>query len=182
MKWLAENYMIRRGWTIEGTMPPVAKAIIIGVPHTSNWDFFVFLAFIHHFDLNVRFLIKDSFMVWPISWFMRRWGAIPVDRTSHHNLIDSVVRSFDEHDEMFLVMAPEGTRGKTDRWKSGFWRMADAADVPIVMVGVDGKRKWLGIGPSLKVDGDPDAWIDQASTFYADKDGLSPQNKGPVAL
>ena len=182
MKWLSERYILLRGWTIEGSMPPVSKAIVIGVPHTSNWDFFMFLAFVHHFDLRVRFLIKDGLMIWPLSWFMNRWGAIPVDRTSHHDLIDSVVRSFDEHDEMILVMAPEGTRGRADRWKSGFWRMADAADVPIVMVYVDGESKRLGIGPSVKVDGDPDAWIDQAAAFYADIHGLKPQNKGPVAL
>ena len=182
MKWLSEKYILWRGWTIEGTMPPVSKVIVIGVPHTSNWDFFMFLAFVHHFDLRVRFLIKDGLMIWPLSWFMNRWGAIPVDRTSRHDLIDSVVRSFDEHDEMILVMAPEGTRRRADRWKSGFWRMADAADVPIVMGYLDGESKRLGIGPSVKVDGDPDAWIVQAAAFYADIHGLKPQNKGRVAL
>jgi len=182
MKWLSEKYLIMRGWTIEGTMPPVSKAIVIGVPHTSNWDFFMFLAFVHHHDLHVKFLIKDNLMVWPLSWFMKRWGAIPVDRTSSHHLIDSVVQSFNDHDEMILVMAPEGTRGRTDRWKSGFWRMADAANVPIVMVGVDGATKRLEIGPSVKVDGDPDAWIDQAADFYTDIHGLRPENKGPVQL
>jgi len=182
MKWLSEKYLTMRGWTIEGTMPQASKFVIIGAPHTSNWDFMVFLALIHHFDLRVRFLIKDNVMVWPLSWFMTRWGAISVDRSSGHHLIDTVVASFDESDEMILVLAPEGTRSKADRWKSGFWRMADAADVPIVMAYVDGETKRLGAGPAVKVDGDPDAWIEQANAFYSDKHGLNPHNAGPVQL
>lgn len=182
MKRLLEKLIVWRGWTIEGTKPMVKKAVFIGVPHTSNWDFFLFMAVIHHFDIKVRFLIKDGLMKWPLSWILIRLGAVPVDRSSPHNLIDSVVTSFDQHDELMLLVAPEGTRGRADHWKSGFWRMADAADVPVIMSFIDGETKRTGLGPTLKVDGDPEAFMVQAREFYSDKHGLKPSNASPVQL
>ena len=81
-----------------------------------------------------------------------------------------------------LAIAPEGTRAGGSKWKSGFWRIADGADVPVVMAFVDCDTKRMGFGPSLKVNGDIDAWMVQAQAFYADKRGLKPQNLGPVEL
>jgi 1-acyl-sn-glycerol-3-phosphate acyltransferase len=160
----------------------VKKAVIIGVPHTSNWDFFLFLGAIHRFDIQVKFLIKDGLMKWPLSLLLTRLGAVPVDRSSHHNLIDSVVTSFAQHDEMMLLIAPEGTRARADHWKSGFWRMADAADVPVILSFIDGETKRTGFGPTLRIDGDPEAFMAQAREFYSDKHGLEPRNAGPVQL
>jgi 1-acyl-sn-glycerol-3-phosphate acyltransferase len=182
MSWLCEKYILWRGWEIVGTKPDVKKAVIIGVPHTSNWDFLLFIAVIHHFDMRVRFLIKDGLMKWPLSLLFARLGAVPVDRSSRHHLIDSVVKSFDAHDEIMLLVAPEGTRSRADRWKSGFWRMADAADVPVAMSFIDGETKRTGFGPTVKINGDPDAFMAEAKDFYADKHGLKPSNAGPVRL
>ena len=120
-------------------------------------------------------------MVWPLSWFMVRWGAVPVAHTSHH-LTEAVIESFSQHDDMMLVLAPEGTRAKADRWRSGFWRMAEAADVPVIMLFLDASKKRTGIGPVLKIDGDPAAFMSKAADFYADKRGFKPQNEGPVRL
>ena len=83
---------------------------------------------------------------------------------------------------MYLVIAPEGTRGVADAWKSGFWRIADAADIPVVMGFIDGVTKTTGLGPSALIDGDPSAWIEQASVFYEDKRGVDPKNRTPVVL
>ena len=94
----------------------------------------------------------------------------------------TAVSAFESHDELVLVIAPEGTRERVESWKSGFWRIADAADVPIVMAFVDGEAKTTGFGPALKVNGDPEAWIAEAADFYADINGLKPTNRGAVAL
>ena len=182
MKWLSEKLITWRGWTIVGTKPTVNKAVFIGVPHTSNWDFLLFMGVIHHFDIQVRFLIKDGLMKWPLSVLFTHLGAIPVDRSSHHHLIESVARSFDENDEMMLLVAPEGTRARSDHWKSGFWRMAEAADVPVIMSFIDGETKTTGLGPTVKIDGDLEAFMELAREFYVDKHGLDPRNKGPVQL
>jgi 1-acyl-sn-glycerol-3-phosphate acyltransferase len=182
MKWLSEKFILWRGWTIEGTRPSVDKAVFIGVPHTSNWDFFLFMATIYHFDIQVKFLIKDGLMKWPLGPLLLRLGAVPVDRSSRHNLIASVVASFDSHDQMMLLVAPEGTRARSERWKSGFWRMAEAANVPVIFSFIDGATKRTGLGPTVYVNGDPEALMVQAREFYADKHGLKPSNAGPVEL
>jgi 1-acyl-sn-glycerol-3-phosphate acyltransferase len=182
MKALSAWAARRLGWSIVGLLPDDPKLVMIGAPHTSNWDFFLFLAALHHFDLTVRFMIKDGLMVWPASWFFRRLGAIPVDPTSTHGLVGAAVKAFSESDRMVLVLSPEGTRSKAEGWKSGFWRIADAADVPVTMTFIDSPTKTIGLGPTLRIDGDPESWMEHARGFYADKYGLKPQNVSPVAL
>jgi 1-acyl-sn-glycerol-3-phosphate acyltransferase len=182
MKALSEWVMRRMGWSIVGSLPDDPKLVMIGAPHTSNWDFFLFLAALNHFDLKVRFMIKDGLMRWPASWFFRRFGAIPVDPTSAHGLVDAAVASFDESETMTLVLSPEGTRARAETWKSGFWRIADAADVPVMMTFIDGATKTIGLGPVERINGDPEAWMVTARAFYADKYGVKSQNVSPVQL
>ncbi len=97
-------------------------------------------------------------------------------------MVESVSRYFQENDEVLLVITPEGTRGKAKVWKSGFWRIADALDVPVYMGFVDAATKTTGFGPARKIDGDPHAWMDAARVFYADKQGLKSSRRGPVIL
>ncbi len=182
MKALSAWVVRRLGWSIIGSMPDDPKLVMIGAPHTSNWDFFLFLAALHHFDLTVRFMIKDGLMVWPASWFFGRLGAIPVETASPHSLVEAAVNVFDESDRMLLVLSPEGTRAKAKGWKSGFWRIADAADVPVTMTFIDSPTKTFGVGPTLRIDGDPASWMEHAREFYADKYGVKAQNVSPVEL
>jgi 1-acyl-sn-glycerol-3-phosphate acyltransferase len=170
------------GWTFTGTAPESPKSVVVGFPHTSNWDFFVYLAVMDHVGVRSKFLAKRGLFVGPLGWLMRRWGGIPVDRASGTVLVDTAIASFESHDELVLVIAPEGTRAAAATWKSGFWRIADAADVPVVMAFIDGESKTAGFGPAVRIAGDPQAWIDQAATFYEDMTGLRPGNRGPVSL
>lgn len=182
MKWLCEKLLLLFGWRFEGGLPDEPRMVVVGFPHTSNWDFFIFLAALRYFDMRVRFLAKAPLFRGPLGWLMRRWGGIPVETSAHHDLVATVVSAFEEHGEMILVIAPEGTRARTDVWKSGFWRIATAADVPVVMAFIDGGTKRVGLGPSRRIDGDPQRWMDGAADFYVDKRGLKPQNRGPVTL
>jgi len=179
MKWLSEMWLRLTGWTFEGSVPDQPKLVIIGYPHTSNWDFFVLLAVVGHFDLDARFLAHQGLFVGPFGWRLRKWGAIPVQGDAA-KVSAALVEAFDGADSLILIIAPEGTRAGGSAWKSGFWRIADAADVPVVMGFVDGKTKRTGFGPALKVEGDPDRWMEQARIFYADKQGLKVQNRGPL--
>ncbi len=180
MKWLSRRFLIARGWRFSGAIPDEPKYVIIGFPHTSNWDLFVFLAVMDHFQIRARFLAKDGLFKGPLGWLMRRWGGISVGTSTA--LVDIAVASFEAEDEMVLVIAPEGTRARTDAWRSGFWRIADAADVPVVMGFVDGATRRVGLGPAVRVGGDPGRWMDRAGHFYADKNGLKPHNRGAVTL
>jgi len=181
MQWLSEQYFRLTGWTFVGSVPDEPKLVVIGYPHTSNWDFFVFLAVVHHFDLHVRFLAHQGLFVGPFGWLLRRWGAIPVLGDAGARLT-TLVESFAGSESMLLVLAPEGTRAKGSAWRSGFWRIADAASVPVLMGFVDRATKQLGFGPALRVDGDPAGWMDHARVFYDDKRGIKPQNRSPLDL
>ncbi len=176
--WLFE----RAGWTIEGELPPDPKYVVIAYPHTTNWDFFVFLAAIGHFRLRVRLLAAAGLFVGPFGWFLTRIGGIPVDPSSPGSVVEAAVDAFDRADEMVLVMAPEGTRAANSRWRSGFWRIADAADVPVVMGYVDGPSRRIGFGPAVRIEGGPEAFMERARAFYADMRGLRPERRGPIEL
>ncbi len=181
MKWISQTYFRLTGWAIVGTVPNEPKLVIIGYPHTSNWDFLVFLAIVGHFGLNVRFLVHEGLFVGPFAWLLRRWGAIPV-QGGVRSAFTTLVEKFAHSDSLLLVLAPEGTRAGGSTWKSGFWRLADAADVPVLMGFVDKETKRMGFGPAVKIDGDVDAWMKEARLFYEDKHGLKPQNRGPLEL
>lgn len=182
MKWLSRKILELMGWTFLGSAPRSPKVVVVGFPHTSNLDFFVYLGLMDHFGVRSKFLAKRGLFKGPFGWLLRRWGGIPVDRSAGATLVETAIASFASHDELVLVMAPEGTRSRTDEWKSGFWRIADGANVPVVMAFVDGASRTAGFGPAVCIDGDPDAWIIGAADFYEDKMGLRPENRGPVVL
>lgn len=174
-------YFRLTGWTIEGSVPDETTLVIVGYPHTSNWDFFVYLAIVGHFGLDVKFLAKEALFVGPFGWLLRKWGAIPVPANAS-SIVTTSVKEFDRRDSLILALAPEGTRAGGSAWRSGFWRIADAAGVPVLMAFVDGDSKRMGLGPALTVDGDAEGWMEQAQIFSEDKAGLKPQNRGPLEL
>lgn len=182
MRWLSHRIATLLGWKIEGVVPDIPKMVIIGAPHTSNWDFFLFLATIHHFDIRVRFLGKHSLFRWPFGWMFRKVGGIPVDRTRAGGIVRQVEAAFDERERMILVIAPEGTRRAASAWKSGFVEIAERVGIPVVFAGVDGPNKVLTISRPEPVGSDRGQFMDRVRAFYADKPGINPKGKGPVRL
>lgn len=163
-------------------MPDHPKMVIVAAPHTSNWDYVLFLGVIAHFDLDVKVLIKDTVFWGPLGAMLRYFGGIPVDRSEPHSLVPTATKAFAEFDRLLLVITPEGTRSKATHWRSGFWRIADAADVPILTAIVDGSTKTVALGPARKVDGDPQAWMDFAASVYEGKTGWNASKVSPVTL
>lgn len=182
VKKISELWLSATGWTFVGEAPVEPKLVVVGYPHTSNWDFFVFLAVSSHFGLRFNFLAHEGLFRGPLGWLLRRWGGIPVQGKTSGTIVRSVVQSFDRADRMLLAIAPEGTRAGGTAWKSGFWRIAEAAHVPVAMAFVDGRTKTMGFGPVVRIDGDPAGWMGEARDFYADKYGLKPGNRGTVEL
>lgn len=182
VKKISELWLSAMGWTFVGEAPVDPKLVLVAYPHTSNWDFFVFLAVSSHFGLRFSVLAHEGLFRGPFGWLLRRWGGIPVQGKTAGTIVRSVVQSFESAGELRLVIAPEGTRAGGGGWKSGFRRIAEAADVPVAMAFVDGPTKTTGFGPVLRIDGDPDTWMDEARAFYADKHGLKPRNRGEVEL
>ncbi len=180
--WLAYKYLTWRGWRFQGEVPDIPKMIIAGAPHTTNWDFVLFLGALHHFDLKVKYLGKHTLFRWPLGYFFRAFGGIPVDRSRPGGIVAQVREAFDGAEKLILVVAPEGSRRPVPYWKSGFIKIAEGVGVPVVFASIDFPNKKVLIGPTVSYEGDVTAFMDQARDFFEGKDGLKPENKGPVRV
>ena len=155
-----------RCWKLEGEKPAARRCVIVGAPHTSNWDFVFFLGATHHFGILPRFMGKASLFRWPLRRFMFDMGGVPVNRSKRANYADAMVAAFAEHEEFALVITPEGTRSSVGKWRSGFWHIANAAQVPIVLAWVCNKTMRGGLGPAIMPSGDYAADMEQIAAFY----------------
>ena len=170
------------GWRTEVIPPPTSRYVMIGAPHTSNWDFIVMLILMSVESIPIRWMGKDSLFKGPFGIFMRSLGAIPVNRSANTNLVDQIAALFDEYDELIIGLSPEGTRQKTSRWRTGFYYIALKANVPIVMAYVNYQHKVCGIGPSLVPTGDIHTDFEIIRGFYSGIVGKHPQKQGDIEL
>jgi 1-acyl-sn-glycerol-3-phosphate acyltransferase len=140
-------------WRIEGNFPDVPKMVVIVAPHTSNWDFAVgFLAYLA-LDIDVTWFGKHTIFTWPFGPFLRHFGGVPITRGHSASVVDAYVEEFDRRDRMVLAIAPEGTRKKVRSWKSGFYRIAVGASIPIIPVAIDYGRRVLRIDEPFEPTG-----------------------------
>ncbi len=170
------------GWKVTGEVPNLPKMLLIGVPHTSNWDGAIFYLFTLAMRTYIQFLGKHTLFKPPFGGLMRMAGGVPINRTTTVNAVDQVVAAFNAHERMALIVAPEGTRSLTQYWKTGFYYIALGAKVPIVMAYVDFSRRQCGVGPYFMPTGDIEADFKLIQEFYADKVGRHPEKQGPIAL
>jgi len=139
-----------RGWKIEDPLPKhLKKFVLAGAPHTSNWDFVFFTGATHEEGIRPNFMGKHTLFQWPMTRFMLDMGGIPVDRRSRLNATEQVAAEFERRDELALVIACEGTRKTDGKWKSGFYHIARAANVPIVPAFADNVKKIISFGPPM---------------------------------
>jgi 1-acyl-sn-glycerol-3-phosphate acyltransferase len=156
----------RHGWRAEGEVPSPRKFVIIAAPHTSNWDFVYYLGLVGEMGLDTRFMAKKSLFRWPIGGFMRSMGGVEINRAKGGNYVQAMVDQFNARDEFMLTVAPEGTRGKTAKWKTGFYQIALAAKVPLVVGLMDYGRKVGGLGPLIWPTGDFRADMEKVLAVY----------------
>jgi 1-acyl-sn-glycerol-3-phosphate acyltransferase len=163
------------GWKIAGNLPVVRRYICAVAPHTSNWDFIVGIAARSILRIrDAKFLGKSQLFKQPFGWFFRMIGGIPVYRDEHHDMVDQVAAIARNSDEFILGIAPEGTRKKVNKLKTGFWYIAKAADIPIVPVGFDYKLRQVVIAsPVVATDLDKD--IRTLIEFYKGITGKNPE-------
>jgi len=144
-QWLGKQVLKRLGWKICGTFPKRSKFVVAVAPHTSNWDFVIAVAAMLALQLKVRFLGKDALFFWPFSWWLNKIGGIPVERNSNHGVVGQMTTLFLNTDKLVLGIAPEGTRRKTNQWKSGFLHIAYNAQVPVVPLSLDFNKKEIRV-------------------------------------
>ncbi|WP_216378491.1 1-acyl-sn-glycerol-3-phosphate acyltransferase [Arcanobacterium phocae] len=173
-RFIARTFQRFSRWTIDvDTLPP--KAVVIGAPHTSNWDALYMLMAFWHADRNLRFLIKSSYMRQPVGSFIRAVGGVGVDRNSSHGMVHNIVEHAQSVEHFALCVAPKGTRGYRDTWKSGFYYIALEAGIPVVFGFVDSATKTYGWRGSMMLTGDVAADMEKIREFYADKVGIHPE-------
>jgi len=163
------------GWDGVYMAPNVPKYICIVAPHTSNFDFFIGFIYSRAFPMPfTHFLAKDSVFKGVAGWFMRRAGGIPVNRRERQNFARQIADQFARHEKFTIAITPEGTRSKTEYWKSGFYHIAMAAKVPIVMAIMDYRQKFITLGPWIMPTGDVEADLAKIRTVYAGSLGRHP--------
>jgi len=159
-----------KGWKIEGNIPyGLKKGVVIGAPHTSNWDFVYALAALHLMGIQLNYLAKKQLFRWPLSLLLRRTGGIAVDRSKNHNLVEAITRLFSEHDKLIMLFPAEGTRSPVSKWKTGFYYVALQAKVPVYMAYLDYEKRTAGIGAELHVTGDIEKDFSLIREFYSTK-------------
>ncbi len=169
MRALSRLFLRLNGWTVRGTLPEgAARCVMIAAPHTSNWDLPYTLMTAFVLRLHIRWLGKVSIFRFPFGGVMRWLGGIPVDRSGPQDLVASAAASLRAATgPVQLVVPPEGTRGRTRHWKTGFWYIAQQAGVPILLAYMDYAKKEAGIGPVFVPSGDVATDMAQVKAFYA---------------
>ena len=179
---MARQILAMSGWKLlDGPKLP-ARAVLLGYPHTSNWDLVMTLLGLVALGITPRWAGKDTmFRGWrgPI---MRALGGIPVNRRERTGFVGRIAEEIAAHERFLLAIAPEGTRALATGWKSGFYRIALAAQVPVVAAVADYGKKQLGILAVLTMTGDEEADMAAIEALYHDCEGCRPANKSPVRL
>lgn len=157
------------GWKLEGEFPNVPKAVMVAAPHTSNWDGAVTLGVVLAMRLSMHWMGKDTMFRWPFRRLLLWMGGIPVDRSTGRGLVQTTADKFAENESYLVLISPEGTRSATREWKSGFYKIAEAAQVPILLCYIDFSRKVVGFGPLVVPGGDMERDIQDIRNFYDDK-------------
>jgi 1-acyl-sn-glycerol-3-phosphate acyltransferase len=172
-KALARVVLRLAGWHRVGEVP--SSGILLGAPHTSNWDWVAMLLLMWSGGVPPRVLIKAEIMRTPLGPLLRANGGIPLDRQNPGSVVRDLLAEAQSGEPFLLIVAAEGTRKKCDFWKSGFYRIAQQTGLPISMGFIDGPTRTLGFGPSFRPSDDVVADMDKVRAFYADKHGVHPR-------
>ncbi len=179
---LSEAILRLFGWTVDRSHPLPPRYVMIGAPHTSNWDFPVGMLGMWALGVDVHWVGKHTLFAGPLGPIMKGLGGIPVDRRISSNFIDSMTERFASGELSSLSLAPEGTRSLTHAWKTGFYYLAVSAQVPVVLGYLDYADKIVGVGGSFTPTGDIAADLKYVREFYAEKTARYPEKYGEIQV
>jgi len=163
------------GFRFEGSFPDVPRCVLILAPHTSNWDFVVGLMAMLALALRVRFIAKHTLFWEPFGSFLRWMGGIPVDRHAPGGIIEIVIETFRASERLHVVITPEGTRRKVEAWKSGFYRIARGAEVPILPVVFDYRKRAIVFEPLFHTTRDYEADLKTLQGYFSSEMAYRPE-------
>jgi 1-acyl-sn-glycerol-3-phosphate acyltransferase len=165
-RWLARAFLRAGGWRVVGRFPDEKKLVIIAAPHSSNWDGIWGMAAKIALGVRIVVLGKAQLFWWPLGPVLRRLGAVPLDRSSPQGTVEQAIKLIRESDSIYYVLAPEGTRRKVEKWKSGFLKIAHGAGVPVLMVYFHYPQKIIGLGELFRTTGDIEADMAAIRAWY----------------
>lgn len=180
--WLGRSWYWLTGWDVIGEVPDAKKFVLIGAPHTSNWDFPYGICATFIFRLKTSWMGKDALFKFPLGVLMRSLGGIAIDRSSHHGVVGQTTEWLKNAEKLVVLIAVDGTRKKTDHWKSGFYWIALEARVPIVCAYLDYSHKRACIGLTFTPTGDVKTDMDRIRDFYDGIRGRKTEQETPVKL
>jgi 1-acyl-sn-glycerol-3-phosphate acyltransferase len=155
-RWIGDVILKAMGWTLVGKLPNLKKAIIIGGPHTSNWDLFLAMGSMLSVGLKFSWMMKKEAFIWPLGRLWKALGGIPIDRKAKTDVMSQIKDWFDQRDSIWLGITPEGTRSRVDSYKTGYLRIAKAVGVPLFIVGIDAENKRIVLDRIWEPHGDID--------------------------
>lgn len=182
LQTLSKSTLSVFGWQLADNVPGDKKLLIIGAPHTSNWDFPLSLLALSALGLRFSWIAKHTLFEGFAGPFFRAIGGIPVNRNLRSGFLNQMVNAYGEHEKLTLAIAPEGTRSKTDHWKAGFYHIAVKAQVRICFGFVDYSSKTVGLGPCLMPSRDITHDFEIIKKFYQDKIGKFPDKQSDIRL
>ncbi len=166
-RWLCMAFLRLNGWKVEGSWPPLAKAVLVAAPHTSNWDGVYMLAAAGFYRVKLRWMGKKSLTAGPLGPLVRWLGCVPVDRANRSDLVASMAAAFNEREEMILAIPPEGTRSLSTEWKSGFYHIAHSARVPLIISVLDYGTRTIRLAATITTTGNYEADLPTIQRYYA---------------
>lgn len=182
LHWVGRLWMWAFGWEVEGDPPPCPRAVIIAHPHTTNWDMPHMLAASFVYRYRISWLGKRALFRPPFGGLMRALGGIPVDHDAPHGLVAQTARALRDSERLAVAVPPSGSRRRQDRWRSGFYWIAHAAQVPVVCGFLDYRRRRAGVGLSFVPTGDVRADMERVRAFYRGIRGRYPDQETPPRL
>jgi 1-acyl-sn-glycerol-3-phosphate acyltransferase len=166
-RWVGRSVLRLGGWTIAGNFPDRPRIVLIAAPHSSGWDAYWGMAVKLAMGIDITFLAKAELFHGPLGWLLRALGGIPVDRTRAHGAVEQAAASLRGAERMWFVLAPEGTRRRVQQWKSGFWHIARAADVPVCCAWFHYPDRTIGLGELFELTADMEADMARIRAYYA---------------
>ena len=174
-RWLGRTILRAGGWTIAGDWPDLPRLVVIAAPHSSGWDAFWGLAAKLAMGVDITFIAKAELFRGPLGWVLRRLGGLPVNRSAPGGIVEQTAARIRRGERMWFVLAPEGTRRRVEHWKTGFWKIARAAGVPVFCAWFHYPDRTVGLGPLVELTDDPVADMARIRAIYRPYEG---RNRG----
>ena len=165
-RWIGRSVLRLGGWRLTGSFPDLPKLVVIAAPHSSNWDGIWGFAAKLALGLEIRVLGKAQLFRWPLAPLVRRLGVIPIDRSAPQGTVGQAVALIGNSERIWYALAPEGTRRRVERWKTGFWKIAHEAQVPILPAYFHYPERTIGIGEPFRTTGDMEADLAALRAWY----------------